>query len=657
MSLSRQLVLIIFVLFLVVFAGTLAISVNNTRVYLSEQMQSHAQDTATSLALSITPAMTHRDWPMINSMVDAIFDRGYYRELAIVSIDGKTLLKRELPVTIEGVPQWFVRLIPLETPTGEALISTGWRQAGKLVIRSHPGYAYHELWRSSVGTFWWFFGSWVAAMLLVVGVLRFALAPLREIERQALAISNREFPILERLPWTRELRRVVLAMNKMTAKIKRILSDQVELTEKMREEAYRDPVTGLANRRYFDSRMGYLLAAPEEFPHGALLLAELADFRTYNEHHGYEGGDELLRQAGHLLEQMCQDARTHLVARLGGADFAILATLETPDEADALAEKISRELAQLRLQGLADTPCTGHLGVAWFDAGQSASDLFSEADMALRAAQGKGPNAWHRYQRTALEKQEVHGAARWHDLLQQAIDRGSITLFSQPVVSCADGRPLHREIFARIAGEDGRMLPAGVFMPMAERLGLVGALDRLVVEAVLARLRISPEPAEIFSVNISPTSVHDPAFTAWLCGLLRRSPGLAGRLIFEATEYGCAAKPDALHHFVDNLRAVGSQFCLDHFGVGFVSFGYLRDLKLDYIKIDGSSIRRLDRNKDNQFFVHALAEIAHGLDIQVIAEAVEDQREWDALKGLRIDGVQGYLLGEPALLQPPRTSS
>lgn len=652
MRLSRQLLLIIFLIFLVVFAGTLAISVNNTRVYLSEQMQSHAQDTATSLSLSLAPAMARRDWALVNSMVDAIFDRGYYRELTIVSLDGKPLLERRLPVVIEDVPQWFVRLVPLETPTGEALITTGWRQAGTLLVRSHPGYVYRELWRSSVATFWWFLGCGVGAMLLVAAILRLALAPLRAIEQQALAIGNREFPILERIPWTRELRQVVLAMNKMSAKVKQILGAQVELTEKMREEAYRDPVTGLANRRHFDSRVAYLLASPDEFPHGALLLLELANFRAYNAQHGFEAGDELLRQAGRLLEQACQDARTHLVARLGGADFAILAAVESADEADALAENICRALAQLSLQGLADTPCAGHLGLALFDAGQTASELFAEADMALRAAQGKGPNAWHAYRRAALEKREVHGATRWQDILRQAIDGGGIALYSQPVVSCGGGEILHHEIFARLGHDDDRMLPAGVFMPMAERLGLAGTLDRLIVAAVLARLRADGAMGGMLSLNISPTSVHDPAFADWLYGLLRPSPELAGRLIFESSEYGCAARPEALHRFVDGLRAVGSRFCLDHFGAGFASFGYLRDLKLDYIKLDGSCSRRVDQNKDNQFFVRALAEIAHGLEIQVIAEAVEDQQECDALKALRIDGVQGYLVGEPARLPP-----
>lgn len=647
MSLLRQLVLIISVLFLVVFTGTMLISVNNTRVYLEEQMESHAQDTATSLALSLRPAVEREDWPTVNSMVDAIFDRGYYRELLIISTDGGTLLERSLPVGVEGVPEWFVRLIPLETPRGEALLVAGWKQAGKVLVRSHPGYAYNELWRSAVGTFWWFVASWVVAMALVVVVLKYALAPLGDVERQAQAISDREFPILEKLPWTRELRSVVAAMNKMSAKVKRFITEQVDLTEKIRKEAYRDPVTGIANRSSFDGRLRYLLGAQDEFPRGALFLAALKDFKAYNDRHGLEQGDELLRQAAALITQTCMDIGKHMVARLGGADFAVLAQLTSPHEAALLAGKIIAELALLHTRGLTESPCVGHVGVAFYDGAQSATDLFSEADMALRAAQQKGPNAWHMYDRATTEKRDVHGATGWQDILKRVIGERDITLFFQPVVTCAEKSVMHYEVLARIPGEKDDFLPASLFIPMAERLGMVADFDRLVVEKVLERLRSRPASDESVAVNISPGSVHDMAFADWLSRLLKDSPAQSRRMIFESAEYGCASKAESLRRFAVMVRAAGSRFSLDHFGVGFTPFGYLRDLKLDYIKIDGSLIRGLQEKKDNQFFIHALSEIAHGLDIRVIAESVEDQKEWEALKTLRVDGIQGYLVGEP----------
>ncbi len=648
MSLRRQLVLVISALFLLVFAGTVAISVNHTRVYLEEQMQSHAQDTATSLALSIGPAVERGDWPTVNSMADAIFDRGYYRELVFLSTDGKVLLKRDLPVKVEGVPHWFVRMIPLDTPKGEALVAAGWKQAGRLIIRSHPGYAYNELWRSTTGTLEWFVASWVGAVVLVFIVLKYALAPLGAVEKQALAISDREFPVLEKLPWTRELRSVVAAMNKMSEKVKRFIAEQMDLTEKIREEAHRDQVTGLANRRFFDARLKYLLKNPDEFPRGALILVELDEFKEYNDRNGLEKGDELLRQAAVLIQRVAASNSETLVARLTGADFAVLARVASPEEALGVGERLCSELTLLRTGGLTDSLSVGHAGVAYHDRERTTADIFSEADMALRAAQRKGPNACHIYDVSLPDIMEVHGATRWHEIIGRAIESREVKLTFQAVVTCDAKAPMHYEALARIRGEKGELLPAGLFMPMAERLGMAPDFDRVVVGKAFDHLASIEDKQAVVAVNISPASVHDAAFADWLCALLKaRGDGLARRVIFEATEYGCAAKPASLGRFVERVRSCGAQFSLDHFGVGLSSFGYMRDLKLDYIKIDGSIIRHIHTNRDNQFFVHSITGIAHGLDMRVIAESVEEEQELETLKALRIDGVQGYLVGEP----------
>lgn len=646
MSLRRLLELVISFLFVTVFAGTMLISVNNTREYLREQMESHAQDTATSLALSITPAVTRGDWPVVNSMVDAIFDRGYYRELAIVSVEGHVIIERKLPVVIETVPQWFIRFIPLETPEGSALLTAGWKQAGRLTVKSHPGYAYGKLWKSATGTFWWFAASWAAAMFIVIAVIRYALAPLGKVEEQARAISDREFPILERLPWTRELRSVAAAMNTMSGKLKTAINGQVELIEKIRKEARQDPVTGVANKRLFEERLGYLIEKKDEFPHAALLLIGLSNLREYNESKGLEAGDELLRQAARIIEEVFSGQGGALVARLGGADFAALAPVASMQEAKSLGEKMSSELSGLHTRGLTDGTDAGHVGVAYYDSSQGLSELISEADMALRSAQQKGANAWHIYDRNSVERWEAHSATGWQRLLKEAVGRGRINLFLQPVVMLKDRSPIHHEAFARIAGKDGAWIPAGLFVPMAERLGIAVELDRVIVMKAAERLR-SMDPRETLAVNISPASVHDPGFVDWVCAIIKDRPAASGTMVFESTEYGSSAKPESLRRFVDKVRAAGGSVSLDRFGAGLGQFGYLRDLKIDYIKIDGSLIRRIDANRENQFFVQALAQIARSLEIMVIAESVETTEEWEALRELGVDGAQGFFIGAP----------
>ncbi len=647
MTLSRQLAILISLLFVLVFAGTLYISVHNTRQYLAEQLQSHAQDTATSLGLSLVPPLAEGDVPLAETMVNAIFDAGYYKEIHVEDPTGGKLVERNLDVQIERVPDWFVRMITLEAPQAMSEVTTGWRYAGKVLVTSHPGYAYRELWARAAQTFWWFLGALAAAVVLLIAVLRFALAPLRQVESQAVAISEREFPILEKLPYTRELRRVVTAMNRMSQKVKRMLGDQTALTERLREQANQDPVTGLGNRRNFDARLHHLVESGEQFMSGAIYLMELYQFKAYNDRCGYEAGDELLRQSGIIVRRVFGDGERNVVARLGGASFGIIARNVTPEEARDLADRLTRELAQLHDQGFGEKLNLGHVGCAYYRGGRAPSELLAEADMALRAADRQGANAFHMYEPQDLSATEIHGSQQWSQILRDVIRRRDVVLHFQPTVACDSRSVLHYEVLARIAGDGEVPVSAGVFMPMAERHGLTQDLDRVIVEAVIASVAGAKPENVKFAVNLSPESIHDAGFIDWLCQALRTNSDVARRLIFEAPEYGATADLAGLRSCIDQVRQTGAQFALDHFGAGFTSFGYLRDLKLDYIKIDGSYIRGLPANKDNQFFVNALADIAHGLDIQVVAESVETPDEWGLLAALHIDAAQGFHLGRP----------
>lgn len=640
MTLRQQLVLTIMLLFLLMFAGISIISINNTRHYLIEQMASHAQDTATSLGLSLSPHMKQNDLPIMNSMVDAIFDRGYYREITVRSIHGQTLIQRILPVKVEGVPAWFVRLVPLDTPQEEALVMSGWRQAAVVQVRSHPGYAYQELWRNSVDQFSWF--AMLASGTLILGfiVLHFMLRSLREVESQANAIIEREYPIQEKLPWTRDIRRVVEVMNKMSSKIKQMFQEQEALAERLREESLQDPVTGIGNRRYFDSRMENLIRSPEEFFHGALFLVALEGFGDYNEKAGFESGDALLRNVAAGLRSIADETRGGVLARFSGANFVLLVPGIAMDEAVGVAERMV-ELLRHVVPG-----SIGHVGVAQFEKGMSSSELLSEADMALRSAQGEGPLGWRRFEGKAAKRGEAQGATYWRNLLQSVVEKEAIVLHFQPVISAVDGGVMHHEALLRIRREN-ELLNAGVFMPMAESLGFSVRLDRLVIGKVLGMLEVNRK----YAVNLSVQSLEDNDFVSWIEGALQSAGSRAELLRFELSEYDIVSHLDVVGEFIRRLGRFGCGFGVDHCGRGFASFGYLGSLKLDYLKIDGSYIRGIERERNNQFLVQAIARIAHEVDIRVIAESVETEAEREVLGKLYVDGYKGYLIGMPGQIR------
>ncbi|MBX9763152.1 MAG: HAMP domain-containing protein, partial [Pseudomonadaceae bacterium] len=252
MSLLKQLFLAICLFLVVAFTGSFIVGVESSREQLLGQLRSHAQDAATALGLSMTP---HVDDPaMVELMVSSIFDSGYFTRIRVVRIADEHVMIERLSATTsaESVPAWFSALVDLQPQAGDALIMRGWEQAARVEVLSHPQFALAKLWDSAVGSLLWLLLCGLVSAILGGWLLRTQLRPLDAMVQQAQAISRREFLTLPNVPRTPELKRVVTAMNQMVEKLKTLFAEEAARSEKLREEAYQDSITGLANRRLFD---------------------------------------------------------------------------------------------------------------------------------------------------------------------------------------------------------------------------------------------------------------------------------------------------------------------------------------------------------------------------------------------------------------------
>lgn len=648
MTLSRRLALLVVVLLLLVFLGTFFTSVRNTRDYLEAQLESHAQDAATSLGLSISTHLAEGDQAIVDSMSDVIFDRGYYRKLIVENAEGAVVKKLELPIAIDGIPPWFISAFPLQTPVGEASVMSGWSQAGKVLIQSHPGYAYIQLWDNAKDTALWFLASALFILLLGMALLRWMLQPLRRIEWQADSICNREFPVLDNLPKTPDLRRIMEAMNRMSVKVQRMLSELESLVGRLRRQAYQHPVTGLDNKRRFMDIVNDRIESDEAFMRGTFYLVQLKSFKELNDRKGYQAGDDLLREVAQCLLKITADVPKCTLAHLTGADFGLLVEDCSLDDSKELCQQISSALSNMYATGRFESPDVAHIGAAYFDGRQSLKELFSEADMALRSAQTQEANSWRLMTPDDFDRKVVRGAAEWRLFIEEALEQDRITLLYQSVVTCPERQLMHKEVLVRIPDpDDGELIPAGVFLPVAESVGLATEIDKAVVGKVVSLLAQAPAADTRFAINLSTQSLSDGGFAGWLEQELLQHVNVANRLVFEFPEYGAINGLSELKALIERLGRLGVMFSLDHFGRSFSSLAYLRSLKVHYLKIDGSYLRTLEQNKDHQFFIQVLADIAHGLDIQVIAESVESEAVWEMLPLLHLDGAQGYYLGRP----------
>jgi diguanylate cyclase (GGDEF)-like protein len=653
MKLSRLLVGLISLLWVAVFAATLTIVIKSTQDYLERAMESHAQDTATSLGLSITHSAGIRDPGTIDTMANAIFDRGYYREIIVKGNKGEVIVAKQVDEAVKGVPEWFIHTLPLATPRMGATVMDGWRQAGIVEVVSHSGHAYAELWRVSVRSTWVLLLVGVVSLVVVLVVLRLALQPLKEMERQAIDVTRRRFTVLQKLPWARELHRIAIALNTMCLAVERMLNEATDLAERMRKKAYVDPITGLMNRNDFSERLEHLMSAPTKFPAGALALVRIRGFLAYNQKSGRVEGDALLKSVARALGVIADQHPASLLARLDGPEFALVLPDYPEGDLAGLGERMVRALVPMEEFPRSDTSVMAHVGLAYYryHEGASFGKLMAAAGAAVEVAQGTGLPGWHVQEGPSGKESAAAVAVQINNLLLGGIPVERLQIQRQPVRACHAAAASWRygsEAVVRIVGEDGSLIRAGLFIAAAKRLGLLDQLDRAVIEKVVDDIAANRLPEEgATAVNVSQDSLVSASFMSWLEGELARRPEVARHIIVEVAETSIIHHLDTVRHAFERLRRMGVQRSIDRFGQSTASVGYLRSLEVDYIKIDGSYTRGIAESSDKQFFVQALVGISHGLGIQVITEYVESEADFEMMKSLAVDGVQGYFIGKP----------
>ncbi|QTN46043.1 EAL domain-containing protein [Ectopseudomonas mendocina] len=642
MSLLKQLFLAICLFLVVAFTGSFVASVETSREQLLSQLRSHAQDAATALGLSMTP---HVDDPaMLELMVSSIFDSGYFASIRVVSIpENKVLVERSTEVRAENVPQWFVDLVNLEPEGGDALIMRGWEQAARVEVLSHPQFALAKLWDGAIGSLLWLLLCGLVSAVLGGWLLRTQLRPLDNMVQQAQAITRREFLTLPRVPRTPELKRVVLAMNQMVDKLKTLFAEEATRSEKLREEAYQDSLTGLANRRQFDIRLDNQLVVNEQNAEGYLLLLRVNDLGGLNQRLGGQRTDALISALGDLLRRLLEapECGEWLASRSRGGEFALLAPGLNGDDADRLAEEISEHLSNLRQTGASDCDPVAHLGIAAFRPGEAPASVIGRADQALAQAQNNAVRCWERLD--DFTAQGAQGLHDWRGWIDDALNQGKLQLYFQPVVECVSGRLLHRKVLARLLDPQGEAIAAGRFLPWIERLGWSARFDLAMLEHALTHLGQHAEP---LALSLSAATLREPVQRERLLALLRSHPEQASLLTLEVDERHLPP-PAELESLSQNLREIGYGLGLQHFGGRFSLIGNLTHLGLAYLKIDGTYIRAIDLESDKRMFIEAVFRAANSIDLPLIAEMVETQGELEALTELGINGAMGRLIGAP----------
>ena len=640
MSLLRQLWITVIVASLVALLGSAGVSLYTARSYLEQQLLAQGADGAAALALSLSQ-QPKDDKASPELMTTALFDSGHYELIRVADTAGNVVVERHSQASPSVAPDWFVRLIQLEAAPGNALVSQGWSQSGTVTVVAHKRFAYDALWRGLMqllGLMSVLAVLWGLAMNFVMRWLR---RPVDKMVEQAHAIGERRFVTMPE-PRVVELRAAVRALNLMVDQIRSMFTEQANRIEDLRAEANRDALTMLPNRNFFIGRLRSEISDESAAPFGALALVRLAHLGDVNRRLGRDRTDALIKSTADVLRDAAISERDHFIARLNGADFAWLMPGADPEHASQFSAVATRALEALHRHGHADESPVGFVGVTLFKRGDDLGSVLARADTALmRAERGEevapvisGYNA----PLVARTQDE------WRALLTAAIRSRSFALATFPVAHI-DGRLWHEEAMMRMrAPDDGAPWTAGQFMPAADRLGMTADLDRLVVELALQRLQ--QHSSGSIAVNLSPISLQDLKFRDSLQRLLAASPAAARRLWVEVSEHGLDQGLSGLAAVAPILAQHGCKLGIEHFGRHFSAIPRLYAQRVDYLKIDGGFVADIEENAGNQRLVKAIADVARGLGIVVLAERVHTEAEWQMLAELGVAGVTGPAITE-----------
>jgi diguanylate cyclase (GGDEF)-like protein len=429
-------------------------------------------------------------------------------------------------------------------------------------------------------------------------------------------------------------------------------------TARLLYQASHDALTGLINRREFELRLERALqTALQQGREHALCYMDLDQFKVVNDTCGHAAGDELLRQLALLLKGNLRERDT--LARLGGDEFALL--LENCGIQDALevADIFRNEVERFRFKW-GDRVFSVGMSVGMVAITRDSVDvasLLTAADAACYVAKDRGRNQIHLYENRDSELTRHRGEMQWVTRIHQALEEKRLRLSWQEIRR-TDGRSegtRHVELLLRMCGEDGSEILPMAFIPAAERYAIMPALDAWVIEETLRlchrHLTLAPPVHCLFAVNLSGASLKDPEFRRKLLAHLEASPEFGPHLCFEITETAAIGHLSVVNGFIDAMRGFGCRFALDDFGSGLSSFTYLKNLKVDYLKIDGAFVRDIPHNPVDRSMVEAIHRIGQQMGLRTVAEYVESPQILALLKEIGVDYVQGVSIHQPEPLE------
>lgn len=638
MTLLKQIMLAIISFMLLIFVAVGILNFSTINNYIVSQLGTNAKHTANSLGLAIASVTNPKDLSGAQTMINSVFDSGYYSMIKLTGLEGETLIESSQPLVVNSVPKWFVNNVKLEAPVAQSEIMIGWNKFGTLHVQSNTGIAYYELYNIVQNVFYVLLAMSITALLISYLGVKAIFIPLKKVQKQAEAILQNSFILQEKIPFTVDVRQIVLAMNVMITRVKDIFEQSAKTLSKYEELLYKDEQTVLFNRRYLQNNFKEYISS-EEYSSGAASMITCKDLRDLKQEIGFNGQQKLIKSIASIISQ---NALGMLRARLNEDDFIIVSPNLTTQNAKNLTDKILLTIKEEFIKFNVDMDRHPvFAAIVPYGPKTPLKDVLTTADITLARAK-EGKNFASLIYKS--DKEIILGKEQYKELIETSLKNGMFKFAGQKVESDF-AELVHRELYIRLVDSEGRWQIASYFMPMVNEIKMTVEIDLYVLNKFADMLRGGMLEKMQYAINLGKDILSSAQHFNEFENALKKIKQYASAKIYIEIPNKDDIDTAVLVGFHQRLRSLGFGFGLDHFGFDAKSIERLSAVNPDYVKIPAANLIDFlggEASEQRSWFEAMM--MSRG--VKIIATGVENDEQKQNLQNLQINSMQGILISE-----------
>ena len=632
MSLFKQMALGTSILIVILLSSIMMMNFHSSK---EDMLSSLYQSTVNNISsLTSKVALASEDEALLISTIDAEFDSAYFKKIEFVSADEVFRYTQEYDETIKGVPEWFVELVALEVRTVSADVSSGWNMIGRLHVQADTSLVYKSLYKIFLKLLSIFAIFSFVSLAVLYTIIHIILRPLKEVQKQAEAVTRNEFIIQEKIPRTKEFQDVVLGMNNMVAKVKAMFDKGNEDFKRQKELEYKDKLTGLKNRKYLIDKLPEYLKIDANSKGGINIMVALSGIIEANEKIGHQNVDALFVSIAEIFKAHASNYDNSIVSRMNGTEFSLLLPDCTQHEGMELAYSILESANKVILEHELNPSQTFiSLGLYEYHYTQTISELLSRSDHALTQAKF---NDKHIYIEKAKDVPEIMGKEAWRQTIKQALLSHGFSFVSWKVIDAKTKKTVHNALSLTMKTENGKVYPYGQFMAPANQAGLSSEIYRNIIHMMFT----SPDPrlkGSVCSLRLSYDYLDTIESYHELYSLCKSYANkLPFQLIIEMPDKLVRSNSEQIKLYKNLFESYNIEMGIYEFIGEGDDYHYLQDLRPIYIKAEASFFL-----SESQQALSALKLITDTVGITLIATSVMNLETLHQLEKKDIHVIQG----------------